>query len=183
MCLVFCYTLFFSLFAKDAEFMLTARIVRHKAGHHDTTVHETVAPAVVNEKITKHRHEEATTAIDREIHQDHHHTSIQPVLDREVLPEKHSHNIVGVETREHRHGDDAAVKARLEQERLQFQNTRTHGETKETHSVAPVIAGEHIHHHVHEVNFIPCFKIANSGANLDRRPFNLLCRKKPFSLR
>lgn len=122
----------------------------HKAGHHDTTVHETVAPAVVNENITKHRHEEATTAIDREIHQDHHHTSIQPVLDREVLPEKHSHNIVGVETREHRHGDDAAIKARLEQERLQFQNTRTQGETKETHSVAPVIAGEHIHHHVHE---------------------------------
>lgn len=105
----------------------------------------------MNENITKHRHEEATTAIDREIHQDHHHTSIQPIIDREVLPEKHSHNIVGVETREHRHGDDAAVKARLEQERLQFQNTRTQGETKETHSVAPVIAGEHIHHHVHEV--------------------------------
>lgn len=125
--------------------------LRHKAGHHDTTVHEKVAPAVVNEKIIKHRHEEATTAIDREIHQDHYHTSIQPVLDREVLPEKHVHNVVGVETREHRHGDAEAIKARLEQERLQFKNTRVQGPTHETHSAAPVIAGEHVHHHVHEV--------------------------------
>ena len=125
--------------------------IRHKAGHHDTTVHEKVAPAVVNEKIIKHRHEEATTAIDREIHQDHYHTSIQPVFDREVLPEKHVHNVVGVETREHRHGDAEAIKAKLEQERLQFKNTRVQGPTHETHSAAPVIAGEHVHHHVHEV--------------------------------
>ena len=115
-------------------------------------MHEKVAPAVVNETVVKQRHEEAQTAVDREIHQDHYHTSIQPVTDREVLPEKHSHNIVGVETREHRHGDAEAIKARLEQERLQFQNTRTQGGTQETHSVAPVIAGEHVHHHVHEVN-------------------------------
>lgn len=110
-----------------------------------------MAPAVVNEKIIKHRHEEATTAIDREIHQDHYHTSIQPILDREVLPEKHVHNVVGVETREHRHGDAEAIKAKLEQERLQFKNTRVQGPTHETHSAAPVIAGEHVHHHVHEV--------------------------------
>ena len=38
-----------------------------------------MAPAVVSEKITKVRHEEAQTAIDREVHQDHYHTSIQPV--------------------------------------------------------------------------------------------------------
>lgn len=134
--------------------MLTFVICRHKAGHHDTTVHEKVAPAVVNETVVKQRHEEATTAIDREIHQDHHHTSIQPVYDREVLPEKHHHKLAEVETREHIHGDHEAVKARLEQERLQFQNTRTQGATQETHSVAPVIAGEHIHHHVHEVSLL-----------------------------
>jgi hypothetical protein len=121
----------------------------HKAGHHDTTVHEKVAPAVVNETIIKKRHEEAQTAIDREIHQDHYHTTIQPVKDREVLPEKHVSQIVGVETREHVHGDAAAVKARLEEERRQFQST-TRTATQETHSVAPVIAGEHVHHHVHE---------------------------------
>ncbi|KAL9104148.1 MAG: hypothetical protein Q9163_000895 [Psora crenata] len=123
---------------------------QHKAGHHDTTVHEKVAPAVVNEKIVKHRHEEATTAIDREVHQDHYHTSIQPVKDREVLPEQHAHHMAPVEHRELRHGDDHAVKARLEQERAQFQSVRTEGGTHETHSAAPVIAGEHVHHHVHE---------------------------------
>ncbi|KAL8692718.1 MAG: hypothetical protein Q9218_002307 [Villophora microphyllina] len=122
----------------------------HKAGHHDTTVHEKVAPAVVQENISKHRHEEVTTAIDREVHQDHFHTSVQPVLDREVLPERHEHNIVPVETKEHHHGDSAAIQARLEQERAQFQSTRTMGGTKESHSVAPTIAGEHVHHHVHE---------------------------------
>lgn len=127
---------------------------RQKAGHHDTTVHEKVAPAVVNEEIRKHRHEEATTAIDREVHQDHYHTSVQPVKDREVLPEQHSHNMVPVEHREHQHGNPDAIKARLEQERFQFQNTRSEGSTKESHSVAPVIAGEHVHHHVHEVGTV-----------------------------
>ena len=99
----------------------------------------------------KKRHEEATTAIDREIHQDHYHTSIQPVKDREVLPEQHIHKMAAVETREQVHGDAEAIKARLEQERAQFQNTRSVAATQESHSVAPVIAGEHIHHHVHEV--------------------------------
>ena len=125
---------------------------RQKAGHHDTTVHEKVAPAVVNEQVVKQRHEEAQTAIDREVHQEHYHTSVQPVKDREVLPEQHSHRMAAVEQRELHHGDSGAIKARLEQERLQFQNTRTEAATKETHSVAPVIAGEHVHHHVHEVS-------------------------------
>lgn len=121
-----------------------------KAGHHDTTVHEKVAPAVVKEEVRHHRHEEAQTAIDREVHQDHYHTSVQPVKDREVLPEQHSHNVIPVEHREHQHGNPDAIKARLEQERAQFQSTRSEGSTKESHSVAPVIAGEHVHHHVHE---------------------------------
>ena len=128
---------------------------RHKAGHHDTTVHEKVAPAVVQEQVIKQRHEEAQTAIDREVHQDHYHTSVQPVKDREVLPEKHSHRMAPVEEREIQHGDQNAIKARLEQERLQFQDARIEAGTKETHSVAPVIAGEHVHHHVYEVNNAP----------------------------
>ena len=114
-------------------------------------MHEKVAPAVVNENIIQKRHEEATTAIDREIHQDHYHTSIQPVHDREVLPEKHHHNIIPVEERHHQHGDTEAIKARLEQEAAQFQSSRN-VQKEETHSVAPVIAGEHVHHHVHEVS-------------------------------
>lgn len=124
---------------------------RQKAGHHDTTVHEKVAPAVIQEQVIKQRHEEAQTAIDREVHQDHYHTSVQPVKDREVLPEQHAHRMAAVEEREIQHGDSNAIKARLEEERMQFQNTRTEAGTKETHSVAPVIAGEHVHHHVHEV--------------------------------
>ena len=129
-------------------------------------MHEKVAPAVVNEEVRKVRHEEATTAIDREVHQDHYHTSVQPVKDREVLPEQHKHNIVPVEHREHQHGNAEAIKARLEQERAQFQSTRTEGATKETHSVAPVIAGEHVHHHVHEVStaVIPKLDYPNSSS-------------------
>lgn len=128
-------------------------LFRQKAGHHDTTVHEKVAPAVVNETVKKHRHEETTTAIDREVHQDHFHTSVQPVLDREVLPEQHQHNMAGVQHKELHHGDAAAIEARLEQERAQFKNIRKDGGVQESHSVAPVIAGEHVHHHVHEVMF------------------------------
>lgn len=127
-------------------------LLRNKAGHHDTTVHEKVAPAIVQENIVKKRHEEAQTVIDREVHQDHYHTSVQPVKDREVLAEDHQHRMAAVETREHHHGNAEAVKARLEQERGQFRDTRTETAAHETHSVAPVIAGEHVHHHVHEVS-------------------------------
>lgn len=87
---------------------------------------------------------------DREVHQDHYHTSVQPVKDREVLPERHEHRMAGVETRHVDHGDSAAIAARLEQERAQFQDHREVRE-KHTDAVAPTIAGEHVHHHVHEV--------------------------------
>lgn len=116
----------------------------------DTTVHEKVAPAVVQEKVVKTRHEDVQKAVDREVHQDHYHTSIQPVQDREILPEQHQHNMAAVETREYHHGDAAAIKARLEQEARQFKSTRVEGATQVTQSVEPTIAGEHVHHHVHE---------------------------------
>lgn len=122
----------------------------HKSGHHDTTVHENVAPAVVHENINKTRHDEATTIVDREVHQHHHHTTVQPINDREILPEQHHHHMGGVEHREHHHGNDEAIKARLEREATQFKNTRTEGDIRETNSVAPTIGGEHRHHHVHE---------------------------------
>jgi len=121
-----------------------------KAGHHDTSVHERVAPAVVHETIIPSRHENVTTAIDKEIHQDHYHTSVQPIVDREVKAEKHIHNIVAVENREFEHGNAKEIEARLAEEAALFKDERLVNETKHTHSVAPVIAGEHIHHHVHE---------------------------------
>jgi len=104
----------------------------------------------VNENITKTRHEETTTAIDREIHQDHYHTSVQPIKDREILPEQHQHNMVPVAVKELHHGNEAEIKARLEREAAQFRDTRTEGETRVTSATVPTIAGEHIHHHVHE---------------------------------
>jgi len=121
-----------------------------KAGHHDTTVHEKVAPAVTHESVNHHKHENITTAVDKEIHQDHYHTSVQPVHDREVLPEQHTHNLGAVEHREFRHGNDRDIASRLEQEAAQFTNKCMEGETKETRSAAPTVQGEHIHHHVHE---------------------------------
>jgi len=129
--------------AAVAEFMA-------KAGHHDTTVHERVAPAVLHETINKTQHEEVLTAIDKEVHQDHYHTSVQPVTDRQILPEQHTHNLVAVEHRSFDHGNAAEVEARLAREAAQFKDERVIGSTTHTHSVAPVIAGEHIHHHVHE---------------------------------
>ncbi|KAF7865558.1 uncharacterized protein EAF02_009981 [Botrytis sinoallii] len=140
-----------------------------KDGKHDTTVHEvrvlalqsasqkvlmiyrrTINPAVQNEHVIKTRHEEATTAIDREVHQDHHHTSIQPIQDREVLPEQHSHQLGAVEHRNIKHGDDNQIQERLAAEQAQFKNTRTVGETQHTAAKGATVAGEHVHHHVHE---------------------------------
>jgi hypothetical protein len=40
-----------------------------KSGHHDTTVHESVNPAVQHETVRPSQHEEINTAIDKEIHQ------------------------------------------------------------------------------------------------------------------
>jgi len=121
-----------------------------KDGKHNTTVHETVNPAVQNERVTRTQHENAQTAIDREVHQDHHHTSVQPIADREVLPEQHSHQMAGVEHRNIKHGNDSHVKDKLAAEQTQFKNTRSVGDVQHTASANPTIAGEHVHHHVHE---------------------------------
>lgn len=120
------------------------------SGHHNTTVHETVAPAVTHETVSPHRHENVTTAIDREVHQDHYHTTVQPVQDRQVLPEQHHHNLVPVEHRSFEHGDKTDVERRLAAEAAQFKDQSVTNATTESHEVRPQVAGEHIHHHVHE---------------------------------
>lgn len=111
---------------------------------------QTVNPAITNEKVSRTQHEEAQTVVDREVHQDHHHTSVQPIKDREVLPEEHTHNMGSVEHRQVQHGNDSHVKERLAAEAAQFKNTREVGSTHHTSSDGGVIAGEHVHHHVHE---------------------------------
>ncbi|KAL1304068.1 hypothetical protein AAFC00_000503 [Neodothiora populina] len=121
-----------------------------KSGHHDTTVHEKVAPGVTHETINRQNHENVQTAIDKEIHQDHYHTSVQPVVDREVLPEQHHHKLGAVEHRQFEHGNDREVAERLKAEAAQFHDKTIQGTERHTQSVAPTLAGEHIHHHVHE---------------------------------
>jgi len=125
--------------------------VMSKAGHHDTTVHESVAPAVQKETVNEQRREEQQVVRDREVHQDHFHTSVQPVKDREVLPEQHHHNMVGVDHHTHDHRDHAGTKERLEQEAAQFRNESVRAPAQHTTTAGvPEIAGEHVHHHVHE---------------------------------
>lgn len=121
-----------------------------KSGHHDTTVHESVAPAVTHETVNKQHHEDVQKAVDREVHQDHYHTTVQPVKDKEILPEQHSHRQAATEHHEHHHGKDRAIADSLKQERAHFHDQTTSGSTTETHSTLPTVHGEHKHHHVHE---------------------------------
>lgn len=121
-----------------------------KAGHHDTTVHEKVAPAVTHETINRTQHEDVQTAIDKEVHQDHYHTSVQPVEHAEQLKEQHHHNIIPVEHRSFEHDNSEDVQRRLGAEQAKFRDTSERVEGQHTSSVAPIVAGEHVHHHVHE---------------------------------
>ncbi|KAI8936205.1 hypothetical protein NX059_006634 [Plenodomus lindquistii] len=121
-----------------------------RSGHHDTTVHEAVAPAVTQETIKPHVHEEVNTAIDKEVHQDHYHRTIQPVQDREVLPEKHEARLGAVQHREFDHRDHDATKRNLVAEQAQFKDERRVEAATHSQSVAPVVGGEHVHHHIHE---------------------------------
>ncbi|KAK4617635.1 hypothetical protein CLAFUW4_11943 [Fulvia fulva] len=121
-----------------------------KAGQHDTTVHEKVAPAVQNETVTRTHHDNVTTAVDKEVHQDHYHTSVQPIKDTQTLPEQHHHNLVGVEHRNFEHGNKADVDRKLNETAAQFRDSTQRVEGQHTTSQAPAIGGEHMHHHVHE---------------------------------
>jgi len=121
-----------------------------KDGKHDTTVHEVINPAVEHETVIRSERDETQTAIDREVHQDHYHTSVQPVQAREVLPEEHIETVADVENRTYQHGNADHVKQRLAAERAQFKNTRNVSDIQHTETTEPTIAGEHVHHHVHE---------------------------------
>ncbi|ENI08565.1 hypothetical protein COCC4DRAFT_188030 [Bipolaris maydis ATCC 48331] len=121
-----------------------------RSGHHDTTVHEAVAPAVHHEVVKPHVHEEINTAIDREVHQDHYHRTVQPVHDREVLPETHTAKLGAVQHREFDHRDSDATKRTLIQDQARFADERRVEETTHSQSIAPTVGGEHVHHHIHE---------------------------------
>ena len=117
-----------------------------KAGHHDTTVHESVAPAVQHETVKQHQHENVTTAVDKEVHQDHYHRTVQPVHDKEVLPEQHTAKLGSVQHREFDHRDHEGSKQALATDQAQFRDERTVHDTTHSQSAAPAIGGEHVHH-------------------------------------
>lgn len=121
-----------------------------KSGHHNTTTHESVAPAVQHQTIKPHHHEEVNTVIDKEVHQDHYHRTVQPVHDREVLPETHTAKLGGVQHREFDHRDHDTTKQHLAQEQAQFKDERRVDSTTRSQNVAPAVGGEHVHHHIHE---------------------------------
>ncbi|KAF2637991.1 hypothetical protein P280DRAFT_471647 [Massarina eburnea CBS 473.64] len=121
-----------------------------KAGKHDTTVHETVAPAVQHETVKSHEHENITTAVDKEAHQDHYHRTVQPVQDREVLPEEHEAKLGAVQHREFDHRDHESTKRNLAREQAEFKDQRVVEDMTHSQSAAPTIGGEHVHHHIHE---------------------------------
>ncbi|KAJ8109038.1 hypothetical protein OPT61_g7744 [Boeremia exigua] len=121
-----------------------------KSGHHDTTVHEAVAPAVQHEVVKPHVHEEVQTAVDKEVHQDHYHRTVQPVQDREVLPEQHTAKLGAVQHREFDHRDHDTTKRALVDEQSRFKDERRVDATTHSQSAAAAIGGEHVHHHIHE---------------------------------
>ncbi|KAK5171755.1 uncharacterized protein LTR77_003391 [Saxophila tyrrhenica] len=120
------------------------------SGHHDTSVHEKVAPAVQQETINREQHERQTTAVDKEVHQDHYHTTVQPVKDSEVLPEQHHHNMMPTEHRSFEHDNSDSVKRSLDTEQAKYYDTTSQVEGRHTTTAEPTVAGEHVHHHVHE---------------------------------
>lgn len=94
--------------------------------------------------------EEVLTAVDKDVRQDHYHTSVQPVVANEVMPTQHHENIVAAETREFDHGAGHDVNAIRAREMAQFKDKKTIVQEQGGQEIAPVVAGEHIHHHVHE---------------------------------
>jgi hypothetical protein len=114
---------------------------------HSTDVDETVQPAVTQEQVKPHRHEETTQAIDREVHQHHTHTTVQPIAHEEVLPEKHTHNLVPTQHREVHHENPEQHKSQVQAHLQQFQPSSTTKQTTHSASAAPTVTGEHVHHH------------------------------------
>ncbi|KAJ9130718.1 Allergen [Pleurostoma richardsiae] len=119
-------------------------------GKHTTSVDREVRPAVTEEHIFPKKHENVTTAVDKEVHRDHHHTTVQPIKATEALPEKHVHNVAPVEHKKFEHGSDRDIRSTLERDAAKYKDTTVRHDTTHTASTAPVVEGEHTHHHVHE---------------------------------
>ncbi|KAL6879442.1 hypothetical protein HDV57DRAFT_498921 [Trichoderma longibrachiatum] len=66
-------------------------------------------------------------------------------------PEKHHERVLPTEHRSFDHGSKRDEQNFLERDAAKFKDVSvTHDKTHETHTEAPVVAGERVHHHVHE---------------------------------
>ena len=120
-------------------------------GQHTTTLHETTAPAVIQQTHFKARHEVITDAVDREVHQVHYHTSVQPVHDVQELTQEHIHRVTDVQHSEVDHGDDEADRLRLLRDADNYKNSYKTADPKYFRTENPKVIGEHVHHHVYEI--------------------------------
>ncbi|RYO83830.1 hypothetical protein DL763_007709 [Monosporascus cannonballus] len=71
-----------------------------KAGHKDTTVHETINPAVQHEVVKPTRHESVNEAVQKEVHH-HIHETIQPVVEKETVQPTVVHTTVPIHETHH----------------------------------------------------------------------------------
>ncbi|KAH0362605.1 hypothetical protein KCU65_g7956, partial [Aureobasidium melanogenum] len=120
-------------------------------GEKDTTVDQTIAPAVEHEHV-KHEHEtREQKVVDRERHQDHYHTTIQPLKDQEVEATKHNTEVDATQERQinkDKQGDQ--IKAKVAADQAAFKNTTEEEATEETKTTEPAAVAESVHHHLHE---------------------------------
>ncbi|CAK1358546.1 unnamed protein product [Cercospora beticola] len=119
-------------------------------GRHDTTVHETVAPAVTQEVLTRREHQDITRAVDKEFHQDHYHTSVQPITTEEHREEQHHAVVQPVDEHNFEHDDPAETTKHLAAVDAEHRDTFESVVAERTTTELPTIEGQHIHHHVHE---------------------------------
>jgi len=129
----------------------TAPVVDTAAtGEKDTTIDQTIAPAVEHEHV-KHEHEtREQKVVDREIHQDHYHTTVQPLQDREVADVKENTVVDATEERRiNKDKEGEKVKAKVAADQAGFKSTHNE-ETHETKSTEATAAATSVHHHLHE---------------------------------
>lgn len=91
------------------------------------------------------------TAIDKEIQQDHYHISVQYISEEATLPEQHHANVLPVEHRSFEHDNPEETHRTRAAEQAKFHDELHRIEAQRISSVSPVIAGERVHHHVHEL--------------------------------
>ena len=119
-----------------------------KAG--TTQTHETVAPAVTQERVQKSVHEQTQVVEDREHHITHYQQRVQPIADRQVDAEVHRHNTVAVEERVHHQELSDGAKKALNEQQNAYKDSRTVLPTTHTKETLAAVGQDVTHHHVIE---------------------------------